>query len=245
MPASDGPDRICTIRIELTDSEPPIWREVEAPVSITLNDLHEIIQVAMGWESEHLWEFTIGRQRFSPDDDLIGPFAKLSNSDDIPLSDVLRPKRTTFHYLYDFGDSWEHQVIVTKIRPPEAGVAYPRYAGGERNGPPDDCGGLYGFYEGLASIARKGGDDELDEMDWWAEGFDPNHVDVEGIEYGLRGLAGRLGKPRRGKKSKARPGSAHPFLDDRSTADIFAMMVNALSTATPARPKRPASASKK
>jgi hypothetical protein len=245
MPASDDLNRICTIRIELLDSDPLIWREVEAPVSITLNDLHEIIQIAMGWESEHLWEFTIGKQHFSPDDASLGPFATISDFDDVTLSDILRPRRTTFRYLYDFGDSWEHRVIVTKIRPPETGVSYPRYAGGERSGPPEDCGGLYGFYEGLAAIARRDQDDEPGDLSWWAEDFDPDDVDVEGIEDRLRALADHLRKRPRRKKSKARTASPHPFADASNLLDRIAMLVDAFAAATPARPKRATSASKK
>ena len=63
-PAADSFGQVATIRIELAHTDPPIWREVEAPTSITLKVLHEVVQAAMGWASTHLWEFRIGRQRF-------------------------------------------------------------------------------------------------------------------------------------------------------------------------------------
>jgi hypothetical protein len=71
----------------------------------------------------------------------------------VRLRDVLKPRKTTINYLYDFGDSWEHRLTVTGIPQGEAGVAYPRYIGGEWNAPPEDCGGIPGFSETLDVIA--------------------------------------------------------------------------------------------
>jgi hypothetical protein len=251
MPASNDLDLICTIRIELVDSEPLIWREVEAPTSITLDDLHEIIQITIGWESEHLWEFTVGKQSYGPDGDFDPWFAMETNAGEVLLSEILRPRRTTFRYLYDFGDSWEHKVIVTKIRAPEPGIAYPRFAGGERNGPPEDCGGLYGYYEGLAATPES--DDAAEEPDeWdgvhgWAAGFDPNYVDVKGIEGALREMADRLKvrkRPRR-KKSTTRHADTLGFRDDAATADAIRLMVKALQLASATLPAKPRSANRK
>ena len=71
----------------------------------------------------------------------------------VRLRDVLQPPKTVLDYTYDFGDQWEHQLTVTDIRAGEPGVPYPRYVGGERNGPPEDCGGITGFYEWLGAIS--------------------------------------------------------------------------------------------
>src|SRR3546814_12148998 len=67
----------------------------------------------------------------------------------VRLRDVLRPRRTIIDYLYDFGDGWEHRLTVTSVRQGEPGIGYPRYVAGERNAPPEDCGGIPGFYEQL------------------------------------------------------------------------------------------------
>jgi hypothetical protein len=66
MSAEDSvpPDRIATLRIDLLDSDPPIWREIEVPVSMTLKELHAVVQAAMEWEDAHLWKFAVGRERF-------------------------------------------------------------------------------------------------------------------------------------------------------------------------------------
>src|SRR3546814_12812287 len=71
----------------------------------------------------------------------------------VRLRDVLRPRRTIIDYLYDFGDGWEHRLTVTSVRQGEPGIGYPRYVAGERNAPPEDCGGIPGFYEPLGILA--------------------------------------------------------------------------------------------
>src|SRR5271165_4409613 len=97
------PDTIATLRIDLLDSDPPIWREIEVPISMTLKELHAVVQAAMEWENAHLWEFAVGRERIGS-----SRAAKLS------LASMLRPRTTKLTYIYDFGDGWEHQLTLTK-----------------------------------------------------------------------------------------------------------------------------------
>jgi hypothetical protein len=136
MSADDSlpPDTIVTLRIDLLDSDPPIWHEIEVPVSMTLKQLHAIVEAAMGWEDAHLWEFAVGRERIGS-----GRAAKLT------LQALLRPRTTKLTYLYDFGDCWEHQLTLTKPRAADPSLAYPRYLAGEQAAPPEDCGGIPGF----------------------------------------------------------------------------------------------------
>jgi hypothetical protein len=139
-PAADSFNEIATVRIELKDTDPLIWREVEVPTSITLKVLHDIIQAVMGWFDYHLWEFTIDEKRYGlPMDEDWGTEPR-ADAAKVRLRDVLKPRRTRIDYIYDFGDSWEHRLTVTGIRQGEVGIAYPRYLGGEWNGPPEDCG---------------------------------------------------------------------------------------------------------
>ena len=76
----------------------------------------------------------------------------VSKAGKVRLRDVLKPRKTVIDYTYDFGDSWEHRLTVTDVRAGQPGVSYPRYIAGERNGPPEDCGGIPGFYELLEAI---------------------------------------------------------------------------------------------
>jgi Plasmid pRiA4b ORF-3-like protein len=135
-------DAIATVRVELQDTDPVIWRQVEVPTSITLKVLSDIVQVVMGWCDSHLWEFTIGRQKYQllTDEDW-GTELRIEASK-VRLRDVLKPRTTVIDYLYDFGDCWEHRITITNIRPGAPGVSYPRYIGGEWNAPPEDCGGI-------------------------------------------------------------------------------------------------------
>jgi Plasmid pRiA4b ORF-3-like protein len=205
--ATDGQEwveEIATIRIELAGTDPLIWREVEAPVSITFKTLHEIVQSVMNWDDSHLWEFTIAKQRFGlPLDDDWGE-TPAQDAGKVRLREVLRPRKTVIDYLYDFGDSWEHRITVTKVRPGEAGIAYPRYAGGEYNAPLEDCGGLPGFYNALEAME----DEHHPDHDYVAdrfEDYDPNHVDVPAIKAALAHLSAQRTS---GRRTGQQPGNS-------------------------------------
>ena len=123
--ASDTFAEIATARIELKDTYPPIWREVEVPTSITLKVLHDIVQVTIGWMDYHLWEFVIdGRTYGLPMDEDRGAAPRKAAAK-VRLRDILKPGETVITYTYDFGDDWVHEIRITDIRPGEPGVAIP------------------------------------------------------------------------------------------------------------------------
>ena len=185
--AADSFSEIATVRIELADSEPLIWRTVEVPTSITLKVLHDVIQVSMGWLDYHLWEFKIGGQTYGlPMDDDWGTAPRKVGSR-VRLRDVLSPGTTTMAYTYDFGDNWEHRLTVSDVRQGEPGVTYPRFVAGERACPPEDCGGISGFYEMLEARADPTHDDHA-EISEWLDGYDPDELDV----FPIQGALGRI-----------------------------------------------------
>jgi Plasmid pRiA4b ORF-3-like protein len=199
MSAADGSNEVCTLRIELCGSDPLIWRQVEVPTSITLKALHEVIQVAMGWFDQHLWEFAIGERRFGlPMDEDWGTEPRVEAAK-VRLREVLTPRETVITYVYDFGDDWEHRLVLTDPRQGEAGTAYPRYVAGEGNAPPEDSGGMPGFYDKL-DIAADPGHPEHDEIKEWLGDYDPEAVDETQIRIAL----GRIAK-RRNAATRARP----------------------------------------
>jgi len=188
--ASAGAEEIATVRIELRDSDPVIWREVEVPTAITLKGLHDVVQAAMGWYDYHLWEFTIGKRRYGlPMDEDWGTEPR-SDAAKVRLREVLKPRRTVIDYLYDFGDCWEHRLIVTGIRGGDPELSYPRYIAGERNGPPEDCGGIPGFYGTLAAAADPSHENHAQATEW-LDGYDPDMIDELPIKYSLGRLANR------------------------------------------------------
>ena len=200
--AADSFNEIATVRIELEGSDPVIWREVEVPTSVTLRTLHDIIQVAIGWFDYHLWEFTIAKRRYglSMDEDW-GTEPRVEASK-VRLRDVLGPRKTTIHYLYDFGDCWEHRLTVTKVRNGDSALSYPRYVAGEGNGPPEDCGGIPGFYEMLAAAGDPEHPDHA-EITEWLDGYDPSEIDELPIKYALSRIANRRNAARARLAKKA------------------------------------------
>jgi hypothetical protein len=187
---TDTFDEIATVRIELRDTDPPIWRQVEVPTSITLKVLHNVVQAAMGWFDCHLWEFTVDRQRYGPPMGQDWGTQPRRDAAKVRLRDVLRPRRTTIDYLYDFGDGWEHRLTVTKVRQGEPGIGYPRYVAGERNAPPEDCGGIPGFYEQLDILADPQHPDH-EEVAEWFDDYDPEALDELVIKIALGRIAKR------------------------------------------------------
>ncbi|MDA0220776.1 MAG: plasmid pRiA4b ORF-3 family protein [Proteobacteria bacterium] len=190
----ETPAKIATLRIELLDTEPPVWREVEVPVAITLKQLHQIVQAAMGWHDAHLWQFTVGRQEYGPSTggNLGWGPAPSVRADKVGLGEVLKPRKTTLEYIYDFGDTWEHRLVVTRIRDAVNGEAYPRYVAGQGNAPPEDCGGTPGFYEMLDARDDPGHPDHEDAVDWLGD-YDPAAIDEAAIRLRL----GRIAKRRK------------------------------------------------
>lgn len=182
------PDTIATLRIDLLDSDPPIWREVEVPTSMTFRQLHAVIQAAMGWEDYHLWEFAIARERIGA-----------SRAAKLTLRELLGPRKTKFGYTYDFGDCWEHQLTLTCVRAAEAGVGYPRYVAGDRAAPPEDCGGIPGFYAKLEALADPNHPDHEEVREWFGH-YDPEAFDDSPIKYRI----GRIAVRRRATRRKPR-----------------------------------------
>ena len=188
--AVDSFTEIATLRIELKDSDPLIWRMVEVPTSITLKVLHDIVQITMGWLDYHLWELVIEGQSYGlPMDDDWGT-APRKVASRVRLRDVLAPDTTTIDYTYDFGDSWEHQLVVSDVRQGEPDGAYPRFIAGERDCPPEDCGGIPGFYEMLEARADPT-HPEHTEITEWLDGYNPDELDVFPIQVALGRIAAR------------------------------------------------------
>jgi hypothetical protein len=191
MSAEDKPhsETIATLRIDLIDSDPPIWREIEVPLAMTLKQLHAVIQAAMEWEDAHLWEFTLGREPIGS-----------SRAARLALQDLLRPRITKLGYTYDMGDCWEHQLTLTKPRPADPALAYPRYLAGENPAPPEDCGGIPGFYAQLEALADPNHPDHDDAKEWFGD-FDPNRFDDQPVKDRLARIANR----RRSAPAKRKP----------------------------------------
>jgi hypothetical protein len=188
--AVDSFNEIATARIELKHTDPPIWREVEIPTSITLKVLHDIVQATMGWLDCHLWEFVIDGRTYGPPMDEDWGTRPRKEATKVRLREVLKPGETLIDYVYDFGDSWEHEIRVSDIRKGRPEIGYPRYVAGARNGPPEDCGGVPGFYHMLDARADPAHPDHADVVEW-LEDYDPDLIEELPIKYALSRIAAR------------------------------------------------------
>lgn len=198
--ASASVNEIATVRIELKDTDPLIWRQVEVPTSITLKVLHDIIQITIGWFDYHLWEFIIGEQRYGlPMDEDRGTEPR-KHAAKVRLRDVLKTKATVIDYVYDFGDYWEHRITVTEVRAGDPEIAYPRNIGGERAGPPEDCGGIPGFYDLLKARNDPDDPDHAEAVEY-LDDYDPDAIDELPIKYALGRIAARRNAAKTRSKS--------------------------------------------
>ncbi|MFQ6027294.1 MAG: plasmid pRiA4b ORF-3 family protein [Dehalococcoidia bacterium] len=177
-------ESIYQFKVTLEGIRPPIWRRLQVTGSSTLYDLHLIIQCVMGWEDYHLYEFTIVRIRYGePDPDWETEVADASLSS---LSELALKEKAKFSYLYDFGDYWEHEILVEKILMPEEGKYYPVCITGKRSGPPEDCGGIWGYGYLLEIISDPDHEEYQERIDWLGGPFDPEAFDVDEINQALR-----------------------------------------------------------
>ena len=179
--------QVYQFKISLWGIRPPIWRRIQVPETYTFWDLHVAIQDVMGWVDYHLHEFGItslknGEKRRIgiPEGDfdeeiLPGWKQKISN--------YFSLENRKADYVYDFGDDWEHIVELEKILPKEEKVKYPICIKGKRACPPEDCGGISGYYN-LLEIMKDSEHEEYEEMLEWLGGvFDPEHFDVEDVRF--------------------------------------------------------------
>ncbi|MDA2930280.1 plasmid pRiA4b ORF-3 family protein [Acidobacteria bacterium AH-259-O06] len=144
-------------KISLKGLEPAIWRRIQVPVHYSFWDLHVAIQDSMGWLDYHLHVFRIvnpelgEREEIGIPDDEDGLFEILPGWE-LAISEYSSSENNCAEYEYDFGDSWEHEIILEKILPRDTDSEYPKCIAGERACPPEDCGGIDGYQELLEAI---------------------------------------------------------------------------------------------
>jgi len=153
---------IYQIKVGLRDSKPPIWRRLELPADASLATLHRVIQIAFGWEDDHLHIFETPYGEFGVTDADQGVRPEKS----VTLEQVAPKEGDTLRYTYDLGDNWEHDVLVERAVDREEMVRYPRCTGGRRAGPPEDCGGIWGYQQLLEVLADPSHPDHEDQMEW-------------------------------------------------------------------------------
>jgi predicted nucleotidyltransferase len=182
-------DRIYQLKITLKDIKPPIWRRIQVP-DCPLGDLHEVIQIAMGWTDSHLHEFIVRGDHYGPrpPEDLdLGMEMEVEDEDAVVLSRIQRGTRK-FRYVYDFGDGWQHEIEFEQIVEREPRIKYPRCVAGERACPPEDVGGPWGYAEFLDASADTLHEQHEKLLEWVGGEFNPEEFSVEEVNEHLRQL---------------------------------------------------------
>ena len=181
-PAQD----IYGIKVTLLGTKPPIWRRLLVPASMTLAKLHDVLQTTMGWRDCHIHEFRAGERHFGrPDPEDISMGMQVENERNIRLSTVLRRLGAKLIYTYDFGDNWEHAVVLEKLLPHLPDMTSPICIDGSLACPPDDCGGIPGFYELLDALAHPNHEQHQEMRDGIGGDFDPQAFSVEEVNRKL------------------------------------------------------------
>lgn len=181
------------IKLTLKWSEPPIWRRVIVRADMTLDRLHSVIQIAMGWTNSHLHQYRSGagfRRTFygRPDPEFSDMGSAMLNEKHYTLATLAPKAKRKLIYEYDFGDGWQHDVLVEKILPPDASLKHPICLAGEKACPPEDCGGIRGYYNLLKALADPK-HPEHETMSAWVGGeWNAAEFDLEEINAGLRRL---------------------------------------------------------
>ncbi len=206
-------DWVYQCKVTLKDITPPIWRRFLVEPKVTLEELHQILLEVMGWTGYHLHEFEIGDMSFtSPADDEDAADLPDDAFDDrnYRLERVLTAQKVNrFVYTYDFGDGWEHDVVIEARVPKVQKTRYPICVAGERACPPEDCGGPYGYRELLEILRNPKHPRHEEKAEWVGPEFDPEKFDLRETNGVLQAIRRKKIKRRKhGEKTRGR----HPTL---------------------------------
>lgn len=202
------------LRIALKGIRPSIWREVFVPSDIRLDRLHQVIQIAMGWEDCHLHEFSsgarglVGELRFGPSPPRAGFAAdigpRVRDEKKAALGDLAPTQGSKFRYWYDFGDDWFHDISVKAIGEAKPGTPVPLCIKAAGACPPEDCGGPYGYMHMLDVLADPGHEEYAALRQWIGREFDPAGYDIAAVNEQLAKVAMHWSRPARAGRGGSR-----------------------------------------
>lgn len=173
-------EQVYQLKITLLDTKPLIWRRIQVK-DCTLDKLHEHIQTAMGWTNSHLHHFRVEEQLYGDPELMQENFEDMDYKDSTAtkLSEIVprTAKRFRFLYEYDFGDSWQHEVLLEGVLGAEPKAKYPLCLDGTRACPPEDCGGVWGYTDFVAAIQNPEDERHEELLEWVGGSFDPEKFD--------------------------------------------------------------------
>lgn len=174
-------NQVYQFKITLEEIDPPIWRRIQVPETYSFWDLHVAIQDAMGWTDSHLHQFEMtdpktgsGVEISIPDEDWED---EALAGWEVKIADFFTLNNPSAFYIYDFGDNWEHRIVLEKIVPRAEETEYPICLEGERACPPEDCGGAWGYVDMLETISDPADEEYEDMIEWLGDDFEPEYFD--------------------------------------------------------------------
>ncbi len=179
---------ICQLKVTLLGSKPPIWRRIEVEMATPLPILSRILLRTMGWKGGHLFQYRVGKTFYG--EPVGDDFVDMRDESKYRLADILPKEKSKAIFEYDFGDSWEHELVVEKMLEPEAGVKYPRCTAGKMACPPEDSGGVWGYAELVKALKDPEHPEHETYVEWLdlesGEDFDPTDFSIEEVNKRLK-----------------------------------------------------------
>jgi len=176
-------------KITLQDVKPAVWRRIQTPSGYSFWDLHVAIQDAMGWKDMHLHEFQIldpNQRKLEsigiPDDDDFGP-PEVVPGWERSVANYFSGENPAATYVYDFGDEWNHEVILEDAVVTTQDAASPVCLDGSGACPPEDCGGPNGYADFLRAIKKPGSPRGGELLEWVGGSFDPHCFDAKDVTF--------------------------------------------------------------
>ena len=186
---SGGGTPLYQLKITLRDCKPSIWRRVVVRADMKLDRLHRVIQITMGWLDCHLHQFRLGRVYYGiPEAELDDLGGETLNEKQFTVADLAPKVKARFIYEYDFGDSWEHEVVVEKVLPPDAAFKRPVCLGGANAAPPEDCGGSPGYADFVDAMADPKHEQHAEMKEWVGGAWDATRFNLAATNAALKRL---------------------------------------------------------
>lgn len=173
---------VYAIKVTLRGTSPLVWRRILVPHDITLRQLHRTLQTVMGWTDSHLHQFTLPRQKLAGPSYGVGP--TVANENRTELGELIWTVGARLLYEYDFGDGWQHELVLEEILLGDESFQQMCVAG-QRCCPPEDCGGPQGFAELIKALGDVNHPDHQEVSEWLGD-FVPDCFSVEDINRKLR-----------------------------------------------------------
>ncbi len=176
------------IQIALKNFKPKIWRRILIQSNMLLSDFHKVIQTSMGWTNSHLHQFikdgTFYTVRLAEDDF----WNEIKNVDysGMRIDDLLSTEKDKIIYEYDFGDGWEHDILLEKIITNANDTYTPVCIAGKKNCPPEDCGGVWGYANMLEILDNPKHEEYESYVEWLGGEFNPDQFDKDKVNQLLK-----------------------------------------------------------